>query len=46
MYCIKSQFDNDFKFVFKFLIKYDVIFLHAKPWIPGGDKSISTTVIH
>ena len=22
------------------------IFLHAKPWIPGGEKSIFTAVIH
>ena len=24
----------------------DIFFLHAKPWIPGGDKSIFTVVIH
>ena len=24
----------------------DFIFLHAKPWIPGGEKSIFTVVIH
>ena len=23
-----------------------VNFLHAKPWIPGGEKSIFTVVIH
>ena len=22
------------------------LFLHAKPWIPGGEKSIFTVVIH
>ena len=24
----------------------EVIFLHAKPWIPGGEISIFTAVIH
>ena len=27
-------------------IKYNVFFLHAKPWIPGGEISIFTAVIH
>ena len=30
-----------------FLIEHkDLVFLHAKPWIPGGGISIFTVVIH
>ena len=24
----------------------DLLFLHVRPWIPGGEKSIFTVVIH
>ena len=30
----------------KFNVMYRNSFLHARPWIPGGEKSIFTAVIH
>ena len=37
--------DGDYKSLLKEKNK-TTSFLHAKPWIPGGEKSVFTVVIH
>ena len=29
-----------------YCVSYEYTFLHARPWIPGDEKSIFTVVIH